>query len=66
MQPQNVLNTALPALTSSQPESAEDETHLPFPKEDGSVGEFKERSVLGPKTTFIVISSATSIMSYVV
>lgn len=48
----NILNTAFQAVTSSQPELAEGEVCLPFPKEDESVGEFKERSVLGPKTAF--------------
>lgn len=48
----NVLNIALQAVTSSQPELAEEEASLPFPKGDESVDEFKERSVLGPKTTF--------------
>ena len=31
---------------------AGDEAYLPFSKEDESVDEFKERSVLGPKTIF--------------
>lgn len=48
----NVLNTALQAVTSSQPELAGDKAYLPFSKEDESVDEFKERSVLGPKTIF--------------
>ena len=33
----NVLNTAHQAVTSSQPELAEDEAYSPFPKEDKSV-----------------------------
>lgn len=48
----NVLNIALQAATSSQPELAEDEAYLSFPKGDESVDEFKESRVLGPKTTF--------------
>lgn len=33
----NVLNTAHQAVTSSQPELAEDEAYSPFPKQDESV-----------------------------
>lgn len=47
----NIVNIALQAVTSGQPEVAEDEVRLPVPKEDESVYEFKERYILGPKTT---------------
>lgn len=63
----NVLNIALQAATSSQPELAEEEASLPFPKGDESVDEFKERSVLGPKNYLLQLSHQPQVeIAYIV